>query len=192
MINGFAEDATEPEYVGGIGSEGVIALQRFVEEGGTLVCIDEACGLPITYFNIPVKNALAGKKSEEFYCPGSILRVRLEPGCALGFGLPEWVSGYFARSQAFDVTPSGAKKDSTDAAPGKHIKAEVAARYADALVLESGWMRGESNIAGKPAIVRVSYGRGKIDLLGFRVQYRAQPHGTYRLLFNSIWMSGGR
>lgn len=192
MINGQAEDSTEPEFVGGIGSEGVIALQRFVEEGGTLVCIDEACGLPVQYFNIPVKNALAGKKSEDFYCPGSLLRVRLEPGCALGYGLPEWVSGYFARSQAFDVTPSGAKKDSTDAAPGRSIRTEVAARYADALVLESGWMRGESNIAGKPAIVRVSYGRGKIDLIGFRVQYRAQPHGTYRLLFNSIWMSGAK
>ncbi len=93
MIDGNAEDTTEPEYVGGIGSEGVIALQRFVEDGGTLVCIDEACGLPIAYFNIPVKNAHAGKKSGDFYCPGSILRVKVEPGCALGYGLPSVYRG---------------------------------------------------------------------------------------------------
>jgi len=41
-------------------------------------------------------------------------------------------------------------------------------------------------IADKPAIVEVQYGSGKIILLGFRIQHRGQPHGTFRLLFNAI------
>jgi len=35
----------------------------------------------------------------------------------------------------------------------------------------------------------VQYGQGRIVLLGFRVQHRAQPHGTFPLLFNAILRS---
>lgn len=45
---------------------------------------------------------------------------------------------------------------------------------------------GKEMIADKPAIVEVQYGSGKIILLGFRIQHRGQPHGTFRLLFNAI------
>ncbi|MHB9031199.1 MAG: M14 family zinc carboxypeptidase, partial [Candidatus Latescibacterota bacterium] len=182
MLSGNAPDATEPQYTGGLGNDGLIALQRFVEEGGTLVCIDEACSLPISRFHIPVRNILTGKKAEEFYCPGSILRVHLEGESALGYGLPEWISGYFSRSQAFETVAADPKADPA----AKEYTATVAARYGDNALLESGWIRGESVIAGKPAIVEVGYGKGNIVLLGFRVQYRAQSCGSYRLLFNAI------
>ncbi len=185
MIEGRAPESTEPLYTGGIGAEGVVELQRFVREGGTLVCIDQACTLPIGEFAIPVKNALAGKKTEEFYCPGSILRVRLNGDSPLSFGLPEEVSGYFARSLAFDVGPDSTAKKEKDRM-AESATPVVTARYADTGVLESGWIRGEEHIAGKPAVAEVSLGRGKIVLLGFRVQYRAQSWGTFRLLFNAI------
>jgi hypothetical protein len=189
MIDGNAPDTTEPQYVGGIGSDGLIALQRFAEEGGTLVCIDEACNLPISHFNIPVRNILTGKKPEEFFCPGSILRVRLEAGSALGYGLPEWVSGYFFRSQAFEVVIPDPKDKDADRSPARKYPATVTARYGETSLLESGWIRGDSLIVGKPAIMEISYGKGHIVLFGFRVQHRAQAHGTFRLLFNAIRMS---
>ncbi|MFC1607893.1 M14 family zinc carboxypeptidase, partial [Candidatus Latescibacterota bacterium] len=75
MIEGNPPDSTEPEYVGGIGQKGVVALQNFVREGGTLVCIDEACNFPIDHFNIPVTNILRGKPQSEFFCRGSSLRI---------------------------------------------------------------------------------------------------------------------
>ncbi len=185
MLNGNAPDTTEPQYTGGMGNEGLIALQRFVEEGGVLVCIDASCALPVTRFDIPVRNILAGRETEEFYCPGSILRVRMEGESSLRHGLPEWVSGYFARSQAFEIVAPDPKNKETGASPGSH-EATVAARYGDTALLESGWIRGESVIAGKPAVVEVAYGKGRIVLFGFRVQYRAQSCGTFRLLFNAI------
>jgi hypothetical protein len=185
ILEGLAADSTEPQYSGGIGPEGITCLQNFVEAGGTLVCIDESCGLPIRYFNIPVRNVLSGKKTEEFYCPGSILRVRMDNKHPVGYGMPERVSGYFTRSQAFEVTKPS-EKDSKD----KSFKTEVVARYADTVLLESGWIRGEGLIMDKPSVVEVSYGKGKIVLLGFRIQHRGQPHGTFRLLFNAIEESG--
>jgi hypothetical protein len=63
------------------------------------------------------------------------------------------------------------------------------ARYGDTLLLESGWVRGEKLLMDQPAVVEVKYGDGQIVLLGFRVQHRAQPHGTFPLLFNAIQRS---
>ncbi|MFC1541972.1 hypothetical protein ACFL50_05940 [Candidatus Latescibacterota bacterium] len=62
-------------------------------------------------------------------------------------------------------------------------------RNAETTLPESGWIRGSEPIAGKPAIVEVSYGKGRIILIGFRTQLRHQPHGTFRFLFNAIQSS---
>lgn len=186
IIQGRSVDTTEPQYVGGIGSEGVVELQDFVKKGGTLVCIGSSCNLPIRYFNIPVKNILSGKSSKEFYCPGSILRIWVDREHPIGYGSPEWISGYFRRSQAFELTETSGKNTKNARKSEIRFPARVVARYSDTVLLQSGWIRGEELIKDKPAIVEVQYGEGKIILLGFAVQYRGQPHGTFRLLFNSI------
>jgi len=63
----------------------------------------------------------------------------------------------------------------------------VIGKYPNANLLQSGWIQGEENLFDKVAIAEVKMGRGKIILLGFRVQHRAQPHGTFKLLFNAIF-----
>ncbi len=190
IMNGHAPDSTEPQYVGGIGDEGVVALQDFVKDGGTLVCIDASCDLPIDRFNIPVKNIVRGKKLEEFFCAGSILRVWIDNTHPVGYGSPEWVSGYFTRSQAFELMdPKNTKDMEKERNPAERFPAKVVARYSDTVLLESGFINGGELIRDTPAIVEVEYGAGKIVLMGFRVQNRGQPHGTFRLLFNAIQRS---
>ena len=199
ILEGRAKDSTFPEYVGGIGLKGVVSLQDFVQQGGTLVCIDNSCNLPIKHFNIPVRNILADKSSQDFYCPGSVLRLAMDVEHPLGFGMPEWYSGYFARSQVFGLgekpakgeKPEGKpeKKADDDRKPAKRFPATVVSRYSDTVLLESGWIRGGDLIADQPAIVEVNYGDGYIDLIAFGVQRRAQPHSTFRILFNAIQRS---
>ena len=59
--------------------------------------------------------------------------------------------------------------------------------YAKEDLLMSGWALGEEEfIAGKSAVVRVGLGQGQIVLFGFRPQFRGQPRGTYKLLFNAL------
>jgi hypothetical protein len=186
IIKGRAVDTTEPQYVGGIDSEGIVALQNFVQNGGTLICIDRSCNLPIEHFNVPVRNILKGKSSKDFYCPGSILRISVDQKHPAGYGCPQWISGYFTKSQAFELIEESKKEDKDSRSPGLRFPSRVVARYSDTVLLESGWIRGAKLITDKPAIVEVQYGKGKIILLGFRVQYRGQSHGTFRLLFNTI------
>ena len=200
IVEGRAPDTTAPEYVGGIGETGIVALQDFVQAGGTLVCIDESANLPIDHFNIPVHNLVRGLPSSEFYCPGSVLRLHMDTSHPLGYGMPEWYSGYFAGSQAFGLGgPPPEEGEETEGKeslpedeardPMERFPATVVSRYSDTVLLESGWIRGGEIIADKPAIVEVQYGNGYIDLIGFGVQRRGQPHGTFRILFNAIQRS---
>lgn len=188
IIDGRAPDTTEPAYVGGIGPEGVVSLQSFVREGGTLVCIDASCNLPIEYFNIPVTNIVRGLNSKDFFCPGSLLRISVTPDHPLSYGLPDWVSGYFTQSQAFELLEAR-DKGRESRHPANRYPASTVARYGDTVLLESGWIRGADRIADQPAIVEVKFGNGRIVLFGFRVQHRAQPHGSFRFLFNAIQRS---
>ena len=188
ILEGQPPDATEPQYVGGIGFEGVVHLQHFVREGGTLVCLDASCNLPIDHFNIPVVNLLHGLPQTEFFCRGSSLRIQVDTEHPVGYGLPEWASAYFYEAQAFGVIPSD--EEGNDVGSDTQRSAAVVARYADTALVESGRIRsGEERIAGKPAIVEVKYGEGHIVLLGFGVQRNAQTHGTFRFLFNAIQRS---
>jgi glutamine amidotransferase-like uncharacterized protein len=50
-------------------------------------------------------------------------------------------------------------------------------------------MRGAETITRKAAAVAVSYGKGKVVLLGFRPQHRAQTPGTFPFLFGALYWS---
>jgi hypothetical protein len=149
----------------------------------------------IDYFNVPVRNVVRGKPSTEFYCPGSILRLHMDTSHPVGYGMPEWYSGYFAGSQVFELAAPESEpaetKDSLDPnrSSAKRFPVKVISRYSDTVLLESGWIRGEELVRDKPAIVEVGYGQGKIYLFGISVQRRGQPQGTFRILFNAILSS---
>jgi hypothetical protein len=64
---------------------------------------------------------------------------------------------------------------------------KIAARYAAQDLLVSGLLTGAEVIQGKPAAVATPVDAGRVVLLGFRVQHRAQSLATFRLLFNAIF-----
>ena len=53
-------------------------------------------------------------------------------------------------------------------------------------ILMSGWAAGTQFIAGKSAMARVPLGEGEVIVYGFRPQFRGQPRGTYKLVFNAL------
>lgn len=181
IVDGHAPGAMPAEYVGGIVTEGVAALKAFVEEGGTLVAIDGATDVPIRYFALPVRNALENVRNTEFYCPGSLLRLSIDTSHPLMAGMPAEQAAFFVNGRAFDVEDA--------ASAGGRVR--VPARYATERLLMSGWINGESHIAGKAAIVDAPVGKGRVVLVGFGPYFRGQPHGTFKILFNPILESAG-
>jgi hypothetical protein len=172
MINGQNVKTYPEEFSGGIGKDGVKNLQTFVEAGGTLICFDNAARFAIQEFKLPLKNALNGVKTSDFYCPGSILKVELDQNHPITKGYGATVDAYFSSSSAFEITDP--------------LQAQAVGKYAETNVLRSGWLLGEKYLAGKAAIVDAQLGSGHVILFGFRPQHRAQAVGTYGLIFNSI------
>jgi hypothetical protein len=178
ILNGATGAGTRPEYRGGIGSEGVRNLREFVQAGGTLVALGSAALVPIEEFPLPLKNTLKGLRPDQFSCPGSILRVFVDPSHPVAHGMRPEASAVFYNDVAFEMAPALGE-----------ATVRVIARYPSSQLLESGWIGGEEHLQDKIAAAEVSMGKGRAVLLGFSVQNRAQPHGTFKLLFNSIHTS---
>jgi len=169
-----------PEYRSGFGDEGVKALEAFVEAGGTLVTFAEAGDLAIEKLDLPVRNVVAGLSSKEFWSPGSTLRVHVDNTDPLAYGMPEdALATFLAGSQVYQLVPTA-----------ENERADRPVTYVHRDILQSGWLLGEDHLADKAAMVSVEHGSGKVVLIGFRAQHRAQTHGTFKLLFNALVGSG--
>ena len=173
---GGGPDNAPPEFKSGFGADGVKALQTFVQKGGTLLAFAQSGDLPIQRFSLPLRNVVAGVPPKDFWSPGSTLRVRYNNAHHLAYGMPdEGLALFMAGSQVYEVTSTATSQD-----------VEILATYADRDLLQSGWLLGEQVIAKKAAAVSVKHGAGKVVLIGFRPQNRAQTHGTFKLVFNAL------
>ena len=179
LIDGYSADSVPPRYAGGIGLEGVEHLKEFVRDGGTLVTLEAGDQVVLEHFDVPVRNALDGLGEPEFYLPPSLLRIDVDTSHALAVGVPATVAAKFAGGRAYEPEATW------NSHPGD---VHVVASYPDSgSVLMSGLLVGEEHLANRAAILEVRYGRGKILMYGFRVQHRAQTHGTFKLLFNALY-----
>ena len=175
---GFGPDpsATPPDYRSGFGAEGAAALEAFVENGGTLVTFAQAGQLVLDEFDVPVRDAVAGTWGNEFWAPGSTLKVEVDTSSPFAYGMPEdALATYVAGGQVYETVPGARSAD-----------VRRVLTYVDRDILQSGWLLGEDAIAGKAAMVSVDHGEGTIVMIGFRAQHRAQTHGTYKLFFNAL------
>jgi hypothetical protein len=175
-----------PEHAGGIGVEGVRMLEEFVRSGGTLVAFDTAGELPIEMFDIGVRGSLrAGTGPNDWSCPGSLLRVTVDPAHPLGFGMPAEAIVTSTGGQAYDLTLLNEYNK------GEH-ETKAVVNYAKTNLLASGWVSGERAAAGRPALVEARLGQGRVVLFGFRPQFRGQTFGTFKLLLNAIYLSSSK
>jgi hypothetical protein len=187
LVAGHAPGSVPQEYTGGLGREGLEALVEFVKAGGTLITLDSSGGLAIDALGLPLNDVARGANASQFFCPGSILRLNLDPTHPLAFGMRPETAGFFAYSAAYEVRPSAIDTAQGHAGGQMNASLQVVGRYAGANLLMSGWLQGESVIADRAAVVDARVGLGRAVLIGFRAQHRGQSSATFRLLFNAIF-----
>ena len=177
ILNGFAKGSVPPRYAGGIGKEGVREFDAFVRGGGTLVTINSSSLFAIDELHLPVKNVVGELERKEFFMSGSIVEMLVDPSHPVMSGMPERSKVFVSRSPVFTVTDD--------------FEGSVLAKYAeDGSPLLSGYLLGEEHVQGFAAALEVHHGNGRVILLGMRPQWRGQPFGTFRILFNAALYSG--
>ena len=76
--------------------------------------------------------------------------------------------------------------------PTAEKKTKAVGWFSGSDVLSSGWAWGQQYLDGGTAIAEASVGEGKVVLLGPEVNFRDQPHGTYKLLFNGLYYGSAK
>jgi hypothetical protein len=173
---GGTPPAVRPEYAYQLTAGDLQGFEQFVRGGGTVVCLSNASTFAIQQFKLPVRNVVAGLRPEEFFLRGSIVEVTVDATHPVMAGMPEKAAVFVDGSPVFE--------------PLEGFTGTVLARYQETgSPLLSGYLIGEKYLQGKAAALDVPMDAGHVVLLGFRPEWRGQPFGTFRVLFNAALFS---
>lgn len=169
-----------PEYEGGIDKDGLENLKSFIEkDGGYVITLGQACNFAIEDLGLKVTNVLKTVKPDEFYCPGSLVKINVNNSQPIGYGFDPEAIAYLSDNIAFSTS-----------VPYGEFDRSVVTRYPTSNLLKSGFLLGEDYLFRRASIVDVKQKKGHVILFGFKVQNRHQTFGTFKFLFNAIHSAG--
>lgn len=161
-------------------------LLKFTEAGGHIVTIGSSTQLAY-HFNLPVSNAMIDIENgvekplgrDKYYTPGSILKVNVDNNLVAASGLKAQTDVYFDNSPVFKINP--------DAVISGTIK--PIAWFGAENPLKSGWSWGSAYLKNGVTAFEASIKKGKLFAFGPEITFRAQAHGTFKLLFNQLYLN---
>ncbi|MEP6756751.1 MAG: M14 metallopeptidase family protein [Chthonomonadales bacterium] len=161
-------------------------IKQFVEAGGYTLAIGSATNIG-RQLGLPISDALVETRtdgrvvhlgSEKFFVPGSLLNVKVDQTTPVSLGMSDRADVMFSDSPSFAI------KEGTPESVLRRI-----AWYDSSTPLRSGWAWGQKYLENTTAIAEGSIGSGKVFLYGPEIAFRAQPHGTFKFLFNALMLS---
>jgi hypothetical protein len=164
-------------------------IKAFLNAGGSVVTISSSSNLAY-HLGLPIRNALVeiNKNGIEtplpdtkFYIPGSVLRLSLDKSQPANWGMFSEADVDFDSSPAF-------KLDSTASARG----VKPLAWFSTDAPLRSGWAWGQQYLKNDVAAFSAQVGAGMLYAFGPEITFRGQAHGTFKLLFNELYINTGR
>ena len=123
-----------------------------------------------------MRNIVAGLDRREYFTGGSVMRVIPDSAHPVMAGMPQRADVFVSNSPVF-TTLDG-------------FDGSVLAKYAaDVSPLRSGFLNGPQYMQGFAAAVDVKRDKGHVILFAFQPQWRGQPTGTFRTVFNAAFFS---
>jgi hypothetical protein len=162
----------------------VPALKAFVENGGAIVAIGSSTSLGY-HLGLPIANHLTERTADDreiplsnqkFYAPGTLLQAKVDTTNPLAYGMAEFTDIFFDNSPVFDLTPEAGLKG-----------LQAVAWFETKNPLRSGWLWGDQYLWRGVEVIAAPVGKGKLFLLGPEVNFRGQPHASFKLVFNGIF-----
>jgi hypothetical protein len=163
------------------------ALRKFLEDGGTVLSVGRSAANLAELLELPLGNHLEERSpdgssrpisADKFYVPGSVLRVAVDGSAPLAHGIPPATDVFFDNSPVFRLDPDATMKG-----------IRPVAWFDSATPLRSGWAYGQGYLEGGVQVIDATVGKGRAFLYAPEITFRAQPHGTFKFLFNGIYLA---
>ncbi|HEX6133131.1 MAG TPA: M14 metallopeptidase family protein [Longimicrobiales bacterium] len=158
-------------------------IREFIERGGTVIAIGSSAANLAAQLELPLDEHLVENGSPlertKYYVPGSVLAARVDAAHPMAHGVAERTDFFFDNSPVFRLRAG--------AAPGS---VTPVAWFDNAAPLRSGWAWGQHYLENGVIAVEARLGRGRVLLYGPEILKRAQPHPTFKFLFNGIYAAG--
>src|SRR5262249_55838182 len=143
--------------------------------------IGNSANSAIAAFNLPLTNHLvkadgSALQRTEYYVPGSILQVSIDPKNPLAHGYGDHTDIFFANNPVWKVTGPGADM-------------HVVSWFNSPTPLRSGWAWGQKALDKGVEMVEASVGKGRVFVFGNELLFRSQPHGSFKFFFNALYLS---
>ena len=157
-------------------------LKEFIESGGTVIAIGSSATNLAAFLNLPIENQLAENGTPlprtKFYVPGSVLSAKVDVSSPAAYGMAEHTDVFFDDSPVWRLGPNAAAADLTSIS-----------WYDSKQPLRSGWAWGQQYLENGLVAVEARVGKGRVLLFAPEILQRAQPHATFKFLFNGIYQS---
>jgi len=154
-------------------------IRAFVENGGTVVAISDSAMNLARQLKLPVENHLVENGDDlpaaKYFVPGSVLTATIDTAHPLAAGMRERTDFFFDNSPVFKL-----------GAGAEAAGVRAFARFDTPTPLHSGWAWGQKYLEGGIVAIEARVGKGRVVLYGPEILQRAQPHGTFKLLFNAL------
>jgi hypothetical protein len=174
MVGSYTSDRTGPH------------LRRFLDEGGTILAVGRSSMNLAELMDLPVSNHLVERSpdgttrplpAQKYYIPGSVLQMAVDNTVPIAHGITNPVDIFFDNSPVFELAPDATLKG-----------VRPVAWFNTATPLRSGWAYGQGYLEGGVQVLDAAVGKGKLYLFAPEITFRAQPAGTFKFLFNGIYL----
>jgi hypothetical protein len=172
----------------GTGATAEANVRKFVEQGGVVIAAGSASESIAQTLQLPVTDYLVERQpgqpdrplgADKFYVPGSVVRVAVDPTAPSAAGAGEHADVFFNNSPVFRLQPDAAARG---VRPVMWFDSDSP--------LRSGWAWGQNYLEGGTTAFEATVGQGKVYAFGPEITFRAQPHGTFKFLFNGVYPPG--
>ncbi len=152
------------------------AVDAFVRGGGTVVAWNAGATGAVSALGLPVTNVVQGVSRQQFFTGTSVMATTVDVAHPVMAGMPQDAHVTVSNSPVFS--------------PANGFEGSVIGKYQmTGSPLRSGVLQGEAFMQGQASALDVRLGDGHVVLMGFQPQWRGQPTGTFRTIFNSMFFS---
>jgi hypothetical protein len=200
----FGTPAESDDITGGIGWQGLAHIQRFLEDGGLMVTLGSGSMLALeggivrgvrrSSGGVPRSTQGGGSsagaaQTAETRTPGSHVRVTFDrPDHPLAYGYAPHLYVFRQNFPLYDVPRRWLRMAyCTTCLDGPFDRSGVVMEWGEqdgAPFVLSGQAWGEDRLAGRPAILDMAVGRGRVVTFNFNPFHRDLNRGDHRLVWN--------